>query len=139
VKVRKDKIHQGTNKIHRDQFFLTIIQMDSHILLYIFHLAVVAPLFLYVGLQRDAVPDFVFTILGVMAASIALYHGYSAYKKLSAGKSAWVNWIHLGLVVPLLVYISYSKKETPRRFFELLILLGFAAAGYHGLYLFRSD
>ncbi len=113
--------------------------MDSHRLTYIFHLVFVAPLFLWVGLQRDAVPEFVYVILGVLAAGIAMYHGYAAYTKLAAGKSAWVNWIHLGLVVPLLAYIAYTKKETPRRFFELLLLLGFSAAGYHGLYLFRGD
>lgn len=107
--------------------------------IYIFHVLVIAPLFLYIGLVRNAIPDILFTILGVLAIVIFLYHGYQAYKKLSEGKSAWVNWIHLLLVVPLLAILARYKKEASRRYFEMLMLLGFASLGYHGLYLIRES
>lgn len=112
--------------------------MDSHTYIYIFHTLVVAPLFIYIGLARSAVPDALFTMLGVMAAGIFFYHMYLAYGKIKEGKSAWVNWIHIFLVVPLLMILARSKKDASQRYFEMLMMLGFAAFGYHGMYLARS-
>jgi hypothetical protein len=34
-------------------------------------------------------------------------------------------------VAPLLIYIGYNKKETPRFAYELMLMGGFAAGGYH--------
>ena len=104
-------------------------------LYYIFHLLFVVPLFLYVGFKREDTPDALLMGLGGLALGIFGYHAYRAYTKLVAGSSAWVNWIHLLLVVPLLTVIAVYRKNTPRKYFELLLMLGFAAAGYHGYYL----
>ena len=43
----------------------------------------------------------------------------------------WVNLIHMLYVAPLLIYIGYYEKDTPRYAYELLALVGFAALGYH--------
>lgn len=43
----------------------------------------------------------------------------------------WVNLVHVLYVAPLLIYIGYKEKDTPRYAYELLALLGFAALGYH--------
>ena len=110
----------------------------DHLPLYIVHLAVIAPLFLYVGFAREDVPDTVFNALGVLGLVIIGYHVYRAYQNLKDNKSAWVNWIHIFLVAPLLLILSYLKKDASRRYFEMLLLLGFAAMGYHGLYLIRA-
>lgn len=110
----------------------------SHTVISVFHVLFVAPLFLYVGLARKEVPDMIFLLLGVMAAGMFLYHAYQAYSKLSEGKSAWVNWIHIFLIVPLLAVLARYKKEASRRYFEMLLLLGFSAIGYHGLYFIRE-
>jgi L-asparagine transporter-like permease len=112
--------------------------MAAHIQKNIFHVAVVAPLFLYVGFCRDKTPDWVFTLLGVLGVVILLYHSYQAYTKMHNGQSSWVNWIHILLIVPLLLLLGYLKKDANRRYFEMLLLLGFAALGYHGLYLIRE-
>jgi hypothetical protein len=45
------------------------------------------------------------------------------------------------LIAPLLVYIGYNGyngTDIPRKFFELLLMAGFAAIGYHGFYLVHS-
>jgi hypothetical protein len=104
----------------------------------IFHVAVVAPLFILVGFYRDKTPDWVFNLLLFFGAIIVLYHSYRAYEKLKDGKSAWVNWIHILLVAPLLLILGYLKKDANRRYFEMLLMLGFAALGYHGVYLIRE-
>ena len=112
--------------------------MDSHTPIYLFHVLFAAPLFLYVAFKRTDIPDWLYGILGFMAAGIFLYHAWRAYGRLSTGKSAWVNWIHIALVVPVLAVTAIQKEKTPRRVFEMLALLGFAALGYHGTYLIRG-
>lgn len=106
---------------------------------HIFHVGVVGPLFLYVGLARESVPDQIFNILGLTALIILGYHSYKAWLKIKDGKSAWVNWIHILLIAPLLLLVAYTKKATHPRYYEMLLLLGFAAIGYHGLYLIRES
>jgi hypothetical protein len=105
----------------------------------LFHLLLVGPLFVYIGLARENVPDWIFNTLGVFALVILLYHGYRAYSKLSESKSAWVNWIHILLVAPLLMLLAYMKKDASRKYFEMLMLLGFAAMGYHAMYILRDS
>ena len=67
---------------------------------------------------------------------IVLYHLYKVYGYLNDNKSIWVNLIHIFIVGPLLVYIGYNGEKTSRKFFEILLMLGFASIGYHAYYLF---
>lgn len=110
----------------------------SHAALSAFHALAVGPALLYVGLTPSSVPDSAYTALLVTGAVILVYHAYKAYTKLRDGKSAWINWIHIFLVAPLLMIVGYLKKDASRRYFEMLLLLGFSAIGYHGLYLIRE-
>lgn len=103
------------------------------------HIGVIGPLFLYVGFARDGAPDVVFNALGLLGAVILVYHAYRAYTKLKENKSAWVNWIHIFLIAPLLLLLAYLKKDASRRYFEMLLMLGFAAIGYHAVYLIREN
>jgi hypothetical protein len=41
------------------------------------------------------------------------------------------------VVGPLMVYVGLQKDETPRKVFELILMLAFASAGYHSYYLFE--
>jgi len=111
----------------------------AHIQNHIAHILGVAPLFLYVGLASDTVPEHVFNALGVLGVVILAYHGYRAYTKIKENKSAWVNWIHIFLIAPLLILLAVLKKDAHRRYFEMMLLLGFAALGYHTLYLIRDS
>ena len=106
--------------------------MDHHTLLALFHVAVVSPFLIYIGIQRAATPDFIFNGLIGLAGAVLLYHLYRVYTKLVSGSSSlWVNLIHIILVVPILLWIGYYKKETSRQAFEMLLLLAFSALGYH--------
>jgi hypothetical protein len=105
---------------------------------HVFHLAVVGPAFLYVGLaNKETLPDYVFHALLTVGLIVLAYHVYRAYTKFTESKSAWVNLIHIFLIAPLLLWIGYMKKDAGRKYFEMLMMLGFAAMGYHGLYLVR--
>lgn len=106
---------------------------------HVLHALLIGPAFVYIGIVRDGVNEHVFNVLGALALVIFAYHSYRAYTKLKAGQSAWVNWIHIFLIAPLLLLLAYMKKTADRRYFEMLMLLGFAAIGYHALYLIRDS
>jgi hypothetical protein len=103
------------------------------------HTLLIAPIFIYVGMNRDQVHEYVFYALGLIGAIVLAYHSYKAYTKLISGQSAWINWIHIVLVAPLLLLLGYLKKDANRRYFEMLMMLGFAALGYHGFYLISDS
>ena len=102
---------------------------------HLFHILLVGGLFLYVGITKLDIPKFMYSILVTLGIIIILYHGFKIYKKLGAGMNPWVNYIHLFIVGPLLLYIGLNREKTERRYFEILLMLGFAAIGYHGYYL----
>jgi uncharacterized membrane protein YqhA len=101
-----------------------------------FHVFIIGVLFLYVGIKRGDIPkpEITFKVLLGLGAVVTAFHMYRATTKDSIG-AAWVNLIHVLLVGPLLMFIGWNGAETPRRFFELLMMLGFAAIGYHGYYM----
>lgn len=114
------------------------MNFDKHTIIHLFHILLVGPLFIYVGIKRETIPKLMFPFLLVLGAFITLYHIYLAYNKLKQGQSAWVNYIHFLIIGPLLVYIGYQGLETTRKYFEMLLLLGMAAIGYHGYYLIEQ-
>ena len=110
--------------------------MDSRALVHLFHILIVGILFLYVGIKRENIYKPLFPILLFLGFVIIFYHLYKIYGYLDFGKSIWVNLIHIFIVGPLLVYIGYYVEETSRKFFEIILMLGFASIGYHLYYLF---
>jgi hypothetical protein len=113
--------------------------MNSHALLALFHIFAVVPLFLYVGFARDNTATGVYPLLFGLGLIVLLYHLYKAIVKWQAGApSAWINWIHALVVGPLLIYIGRMGRDTVRGAYEILLMVAFAAAGYHGLSLVRE-
>ena len=110
--------------------------MDTNQLVHIFHIIVVGGLFLYVGINREKIYSGLFKLLFYLGLIIVLYNLYKVYCYLNDNKSIWVNLIHIFIVGPLLVYIGYNGEKTSRKFFEILLMLGFASIGYHAYYLF---
>jgi hypothetical protein len=101
-----------------------------------FHVLIVSALFLYVGIYRDTIVPWMYSVLLGLGAIIVAYHLYKLW--LKNGLNGWVNWIHVLLIGPLLMYIGYNREKTARLFYEIVLMLGFAALGYHGYYLTRS-
>jgi hypothetical protein len=110
--------------------------MSKEIYVHLFHIIIVGILFLYVGMSRDNTIPILYPILLGLGIIIIFYHIYKTYKYIKDGKGYWVNLIHIFLIGPLLIYIGYNREKTSRKFFELLLLFGFSAIGYHGYYLF---
>ncbi len=106
--------------------------MDKHLLIALFHIALVVPFFLYIGYQRAATPEWAYNVLFGLGLLIVAYHGFKAIARLVAkSPAAWINLIHALLVGPLLVYIGFLAKKTPRPAYEMLLIAGFGALGYH--------
>ena len=112
--------------------------MDQHFVLSLFHLCVLAPFLLFIGFQRASTPDWLFQSLFVIGIIVLGFHSFRLITRLRSNVSyAWVNILHVVLVAPLLIYIGYHKKETPRLFYELLLMLSFGMVGYHLFSLIR--
>lgn len=110
--------------------------MNITIFKYLFHIFFVGPLFLYIGIIKNDTTNYMFNILLILGILIMLYHTYLAYTKIMNKQFPWVNLIHIFIISPLLIYIGLNKKLTQNYFYELLLLLGFSAVGYHIYYLF---
>ena len=102
---------------------------------HLFHILFVTSLFLYVGIQQTKIPKFVYSFLLGFAVVIFFYHTYKTFVKLSSHKNPWVNLIHMFIIAPTLFIIGFNKETTPRFYFEILLMLGFASLGYHGYYM----
>ncbi len=108
------------------------MEFDNHFWLAIMHLLFVVPLFLYVGFTRASTPHWLYLALLAIGIVVLVYHGFKLIVRLKNRSGyTWVNAIHVLLIAPLLIYIGYHKKETPRSAYELLLMSGFAAGGYH--------
>jgi hypothetical protein len=113
--------------------------MDSHFMLSLVHLLFVVPLFLGIGYLRSSIPHWLFLVVLVLGIVILIYHSYKLFLRLKIKSNyIWVNAFHVLLVAPLLIYIGYNKKDTPRFAYELLLMMAFAAGGYHLFSLVRE-
>jgi len=114
------------------------MELDYHFVLSVFHLILIVPLFLFIGFQRAATPEWLYLAILSIGILIFFYHGFKLLTRLkNRSDYAWVNAIHVAIVAPLLIYIGYHKKNTPRFAYELLVMLGFGAGGYHLFNLIR--
>ena len=102
---------------------------------HLFHILFVGSLFLYVGTQRTNIPKFFYPTLLGLAVVIFFYHGYKTYVKVTTKQNPWINLIHMFIIAPTLFIIWSNKDATPRFYFEILLMLGFASIGYHGYYM----
>jgi hypothetical protein len=113
--------------------------MDTRIIINLFHILLVAPFLIWIGITRGNLPEVVFPGLLGLGIFIVLYHGYKAWVRYGQGSQyIWINLIHMLWVGPLLVYIGAGKKETQRPSYDLLLLTAFGALGYH-LYLLATQ
>lgn len=112
--------------------------MDTHSIINLLHILLIAPFFAYIGIVKSDIPQTIFYVLMALGIIVTLYHGYKLAVRIQAKSGlAWINAIHAFYVGPLLFYIGYKQKEAPRSAYEVLLLFAFAAGGYH-LYEFAA-
>lgn len=108
---------------------------NKRIFVHLFHIFIVGLLFIYIGINRQLTNKYILQMLFYLGFIIIIYHLYKVYKYLKEDKGIWVNLLHIFIIGPLLVYIGYKNENTSRKWFELLLMLGFASIGYHTYYL----
>lgn len=113
--------------------------IPTSIIIHLLHVFIIGGLFLYVGLTRNAIPQWLFSVLLGLGGIILVYHIYKAYVRIANNTTPWVNLIHIFGVAPLLMYIGYHREKTPRYMYEFLLLFAFASIGYHGLYILEDS
>ena len=101
----------------------------------LFHIIAIGSFFIYIGITKTNLPDFMFPLLIFHGAFVFAYH---LYKTFTNPERAWIYLIHVLLISPLLIYIGINGKNTERKFFEYLLLLAFATIGYNGFYFLQS-
>ena len=106
--------------------------MDTYLLVAIFHVVLVAPALLYVGFQRAATPDWMYNVLLAFGVLVLVYHGFKSIGRvLAKSPFAWVNLLHVLVVAPLFLWVGYYGKRTGRPAYDMLLLIAFAAFGFH--------
>lgn len=113
--------------------------ISTGMIIHLLHVFIIGGLFLYVGLKRETIPQWLFPVLVGLGSIILVYHLYKAYLKIIHASVPWVNLIHIFGVAPLLIFIGYNQDKTPRYMYELLLIFGFGAIGYHGLYIIEDS
>jgi uncharacterized membrane protein len=110
----------------------------KYFLIHLFHILIIGSLFLYVGIQQAKILSITYPFLIFLGIFLIIYQTYKGYLGIKAGKFPWVSLFHIVIVAPLLLLIGIYGVDSPRYLYELLLMLGFAAIGYHGYYLFQS-
>ena len=102
--------------------------MESRTILSLLHIIILGPFLLAIGFGY--IPTYVTLGFGVV---VILYHLY----KYFAVRTAWINLFHALVLGPILIVAgTLPAQRWPR---ELVLMLGFAAIGYHAYYLVRGD
>jgi hypothetical protein len=113
--------------------------LDHHKILSLFHIFLVAPLFFAIAFFKSSMPEWAYQAVLGLGVFVLVFHAYRLSVRWAQHSSyAWVNLIHVALVAPLLMYIGYTQKNTPRFAYELCIMAGFATLGYHMYSLVQS-
>lgn len=106
--------------------------MDSYLLIAVLHVALIVPFLLWVGFNRAATPDWVYSVLVGVGLLVMIYHGFKAVGRYFAKSPVlWINVIHVLFVAPLLLWIGYYEKKTERPAYDMLLIVAFGALGYH--------
>ena len=103
---------------------------DSYVNL--FHIFIVVPFLFYIYFYRKSASNTIFNILLITAIVGIIYHSYKLFYLPADQKyKNFVYLTHLVIVFPLFIYIGIKKEKTERKYFEILLMVMFAALGYH--------
>jgi hypothetical protein len=103
-------------------------------LISVFHIFIVAPLLIYVGVKQNLSHTF-YQFLSYLGIGVILFHLFKSIKKIP--RIAYINYLHVLLFGPLLVYIGYNERKTPLIMYDIVEFLGVLALFYHLIKLSR--
>lgn len=118
------------------------MQLSKHAYINLFHIFVVVPFLFYIYYQQQnkTLSDSLCRFLLYLGILGLISHIYLCYQKISTNQECWrcwVNYVHIFVVFPLFIYIGSNCTKTERRYFEILMVIAFAALGYHSMNFIR--
>ena len=97
----------------------------------LFHIFLVAPLFAYIGYNKQSTPQTVFTMLTFIGAFIILYHAYRYYY------TSWsINLMHVVIIGPLLLYFGLKGSSLPDPAFNVFYVASAIILIWHSYLLY---
>ena len=108
----------------------------SELLIQLFHIFIFGPFLIYVGITQPP-QDFVYYILLALGILVIVLFTLKMIREHNNNVLGWLLW-HVIIISGLLLWCGIQKTKSPHIIFALLIALGFAAIGYHGLRLIQS-
>ena len=115
------------------------METHNHNLIYLFHIFFVGSILIYVGIKQNNIYKPFYNFLLFLGALIIIFHSYKVYTNIQLHKNYIINILHIVLFAPVLLYIGYNQENTPRIYYEFLLMIGFAAIGYHLYYLLLTN
>ena len=113
--------------------------MNIQNLISIIHVFLIVPFLLYCVSKGNSMSLYLKYALQIFGAFIILFHGYRILTNLfTFSVIRIINWIHLVIIGPLLIYIGYTAPNTGARYYDSLAIIAYAALIYHGYYLVKS-
>lgn len=101
--------------------------MNPFTIIHLLHIFVIGTFLLYIGIRQKNLSNMWYWIMIAVGLTVIAYHSY----KFFTVKQSWVSLFHMFFIAPLLVITGYLGENAPRYLFELILMSGFAAIGYH--------
>ena len=103
------------------------------------HVFIIVPFLLYCVSTGNNMSKFIKYALIAFGAFIVLFHGYRILTNpLTFSVIRIINWFHLFIIGPLLLYIGFTTPNTGARYFDYLAIISYSALIYHGYYLAKA-
>jgi hypothetical protein len=101
------------------------------------HTLVIGPLLVYTGnTYGNGLPKWYLYSLIITGFIVMLYHMSLVYKK--GIKNGFMYLLHAVIFAPLLIYVGLNGENGFWGAYSVLIMIGFASIGYHGMKLIRK-
>jgi hypothetical protein len=108
--------------------------VSKSVIVHLFHILFVGGLFLYLGIQKNAAPSWLYTALIFLGIAIIIAHGL----KLLKNAHSLVSWFHVLIVAPLVIYIGRTGPHAPQLAYRFITAAGVLAIGDHAYWLIRG-
>ena len=105
----------------------------------IIHVFIIVPFLLYCVSKGNSMSLYIKYALQLFGAYVMLFHGYKILtNSFTFSVIRIINWFHLVIIGPLLLYIGYSAPNTGAKYYDYLAIVSYSALVYHGYYLVKA-
>jgi hypothetical protein len=103
----------------------------------LFHIFIIGPLLVYTGnTYGNGLPKWYLYSLIITGFTVMLYHMFLVYKK--GFNNGFIYLLHTIIFAPILIYIGFMGEKAFWGAYSVLVMIGFASIGYHGMKIVRK-